>query len=481
MPGNTLRRLGIDTLLLAGQWMLGAVFLFSGFVKAADPLGMEHKLEAYFRAMDIDLGAFGIPLVAGSATLDIITVLIALVEFLFGMYYVLGMHQRLTAVFGTLFMAFMTSVTLWIYLYDPVPDCGCFGDAIVLTNAQTLAKNIVLLAVAILLLVYRRHMVRCISRRNEWFATSTSFLYILALSIYSIRMLPILDFTGYKEGTDLHTALYGEYRTCYVYEKEGEQRTFHDGETLPDSTWKLLSAESEEVVPPQIADFSITDAGGNDIGAEIIDDTAYTFLVTLPEITTADAGCSDLLNDVCDFAEDHGLAMWCATAVDEEGQQQWADRTGAAYPFATAAAETLKAMVRSNPGLMLIHEGRIIAKWGHHNIPDHEMLTVAGIQTLERYSQNFSTRKRYLLVTALYVGILLFVILSDRIWAGNRYYRRIRRARLWLQNNGENDTECPERGDTDTEERTEGQQLTAEGLPEKDHTETETTTNSTTL
>ena len=151
---------------------------------------MEHKLEAYFRAMDIDLGAFGIPLVAGSATLDIITVLIALVEFLFGMYYVLGMHQRLTAVFGTLFMAFMTSVTLWIYLYDPVPDCGCFGDAIVLTNAQTLAKNIVLLAVAILLLVYRRHMVRCISRRNEWFATSTSFLYILALSIYSIRMRP---------------------------------------------------------------------------------------------------------------------------------------------------------------------------------------------------------------------------------------------------------------------------------------------------
>ena len=151
--------------------------------------------------------------------------------------------------------------------------------------------------------------------------------------------------------------------------------------------------------------------------------------------------------------------MWCATAVDEEGQQQWADRTGAAYPFATAAAETLKAMVRSNPGLMLIHEGRIIAKWGHHNIPDHEMLTVAGIQTLERYSQNFSTRKRYLLVTALYVGILLFVILSDRIWAGNRYYRRIRRARLWQRHTAGNDTENPE----------------------TESTETATTTNSTTL
>lgn len=481
MPGITLRRLGIATLLLAGQWMLGAVFLFSGFVKAADPLGMEHKLEAYIRAMGIDFGAFGIPLVAGSATLDIITVLIALVESLIGMYYLLGMHQKLTAVFGTLFMAFMTSVTLWIYLYDPVPDCGCFGDAVVLTHAQTLAKNIVLLAVATLLLVCRRHMVRCLSRRNEWFATSSSFLYILALSIYSMRMLPIIDFTGYKEGTDLRTALYGEYRTSFIYEKGGEQRIFHDGEALPDSTWKFLSAESEEVVPPHIADFSITDAGGNDIGAEIIDDTAYTFLVTLPEITTADAGCSDLLNDVCDFAEDHGMAMWCATAVDEEGKQQWSDRTGAAYPFATAAAETLKAMVRSNPGLMLIHNGRIIAKWGHHSIPGNEMLTMAGIQTLERNSQNISSRKRYFLVTALYIGILLFVILADRIWAGNRYYRRIRRAKLWLQHNGENDTECPELEQRNPEASTEGQQLTAEGLPEKEHTETETTTNSTTL
>ena len=138
-------------------------------------------------------------------------------------------------------------------------------------------------------------------------------------------------------------------------------------------------------------------------------------------------------------------------------------------------------MVRSNPGLMLIHNGRIIAKWGHHSIPGNEMLTMAGIQTLERNSQNISSRKRYFLVTALYIGILLFVILADRIWAGNRYYRRIRRAKLWLQHNGENDTECPELGDTDSEESTEGQQLTAEGLPEKEHTETETTTNSTTL
>lgn len=436
MPANPLQRIAYVSLVLAGQWILGAVFMISGFVKAADPLGMDHKLEAYFRAMGIDLSSIDIPLLAGTATLDIIVVAMALVEFLIGMYYALGMHQRMTTIFGSLLMTFMTLLTVWIYLYDPVSDCGCFGDAFVLTNGQTLAKNIVLLAVAILLMVYRRLMVRCVSRRNEWFATTTSFLYILLLSLYSMRHLPVVDFTGYGVGTDLRSALYGEYRTRYVYERDGETRTFYDGETLPDSTWSMLSAESEEITPPKIQDFSITDAEGTDIGAEILDDEGYTFLLTLPEFTTADAGCSDILNDVCDFANDHSITMLCATSLSEDEQCLWSDRTGAAYPFAIAGSETLKAMVRSNPGLLLIHDGRIINKWGHHNMPDGEMLTMPQLDAMSRSSEAVSTRKIYLILTGLYIGILLFVVLIDRLWAGNRYYQRIRRARLWLSQSG---------------------------------------------
>lgn len=441
MSGKSLRRIGGVSLTLLGQWLLGAVFLFSGFVKAADPLGMEHKLEAYFRAMGMDLSGIGIQLVAGSAVLDIMVVFIALVEFLIGMYYALGMHQRTTVVFGSLLLGFMTAITFWVYLYDPVPDCGCFGDAIVLSNAQTLAKNVVLLIVALLLLGFRGGMIRCLSPRNEWFATTTSFLYVLILSAYSMRQLPLVDFTGYGVGTDLRSALYGEYRTRYVYERDGEQRTFYDGAVLPDSTWRMVSAESEEVVPPRIKDFSFVDAEGTDIGEEILASAGYTFLLTLPGSNTADAGCSDQINDVCDFAGDHDIPMWCATSLDADEQREWSDRTGASYPFATAGSETLKAMVRSNPGLLLIHDGHIIAKWGHHEMPDGETLTMPMLDAMSRQAPTLSHQRIYFLLTGVFIGILLVVVLCDRLWAGNRYYRRIRRARLWRSQAAAGDAE----------------------------------------
>lgn len=414
------------------QLLLGATFLFSGFVKAADPMGMEHKLEAYAQVVGEYIPWVASVFHAGTVYLDFPVVFLAATEFLLGMYFLLGIHQRLTTIVGTAFMVVLTLLTLFIFVYDPVPDCGCFGDAIVLSNGQTLLKNIVLLACVIWLLLGRQYMVRFMSRRIEWLSTTTSFIYIVALPIYTLWYLPLIDFTGYKVGTDIRTGLLGNYVTHYVYEKNGQQLTISDGEEFPDSTWILVSSESEELAQPIIDDFSMTDEVGTDIAEEILQDSSYTFLLTLPHFDTADKGCSDLLNDVYDFAVDNGLKMYCANALTPENQKRWSDRTGAAYPFVTSSAETLEAMVRSNPGLVLIHDGSIVAKWGHHDLPTEEVLNFSVLNQLVKDSKSPKQNRVYIWLSALYIILLLLGIILDRLWAGNKYYRRIRRAQLWL-------------------------------------------------
>lgn len=398
------------SLSLLAQWALAATLLFSGFVKAADPMGMEHKLEAYIRVLTYYMPWAGEWFHAGTIYLHIPVVALALFEFLLGVNMFLGVHQRFSTAATTLFITAMTLVTAWIYAYDPVPDCGCFGDAITLTNGQTLVKNLVLLACAIALLMHRKYMVRFIGRGSEWVPTNSSFIYIIALSAYSLWFLPLVDFTGYKEGTDINTALMGEYDTQYTYAPDGKT---------------VLSAESVQLAAPTIEEFSMTDAGGNDLAEEILCDSSYTFILTLPTLVTADKGCSDQLNDVYDFCVDNHLRMVCATTLTPDERDEWSDRTGAAYPFAEASAEMLEAMVRSNPGLLLIHNGKIIKKWGHHQMPQQEELTLEALQAKTRHTAEVSSAaSTYAVLSLIYIGLVCLVIITTNI----RRALRIRKA-----------------------------------------------------
>ena len=189
MTQNKTLRIVLRVATTLAQWLLAATFLFSGFVKALDPMGMEHKLEAYCNHM-----GWNIP--AGSLYLDAAAVTLALVEFTLGVYLLLGMRKRLTAIGTFLFMLVMTAMTVYIYLYSPVPDCGCFGDAITLTNGETLAKNIVLLACALLLLIAGQHSLRIISRHTQWLLSLFALVYMNGVALYTLHYIPLVDFTG---------------------------------------------------------------------------------------------------------------------------------------------------------------------------------------------------------------------------------------------------------------------------------------------
>lgn len=392
-------------LSLALQWTLAATFLFSGFVKAADPMGMEHKLEAYLQALDTWMPWVVSHAHAGTIYLDLPVVGLATLEFILGVYFLFGVHQKFSTTVGTLFMSVMTLITVYVYAYDPVPDCGCFGDAITLTNGQTLVKNIVLLGMAVGLLCCRRYMVRFVNRDSEWVPTNSSFIYIIGLSLYSIWYLPLIDFTGYRVGTHVIDALMGQYTTHYTYAADGKT---------------IIDAQSEQIAPPTIDEFAMTSNDSIDIADEVLADSSYTFILTLPRLVTADKGCSDQLNDVYDFVVDHHLTMYCATTLTADERNTWCDHTGAAYPFVEASAEMLEAMVRSNPGLLLIHNGTIVGKWGHHNMPQESELNLKTLDALSRSAKDVSVNTTYIKLSLLYVGLMLFVVFTTNLRRGWR-------------------------------------------------------------
>ncbi len=413
MSKNSVINLTLHLLTWLAQWLLAATFLFSGFAKALDPMGMEHKLEAY-------CAAWGVPIMAGSLYLDVAAILLALVEFSLGIYLLLGIRQRLAGIGTLVFMSVMTLMTLYIYIYSPVSDCGCFGDALILTNGQTLAKNIVLLACAILLVCQRQRSLRIISEHNQWLLSLYSVLYMLGVSFYSLHYLPLMDFTGFELGVDISEAMSGEFTTTLTYEKNGEKRTFGLDE-LPDSTWKYVDAQTEVLKEPTIKEFSITERNGDDISEELLADTNYVFIATLPKIAMADAGCSDALNDIYDYSTDHHYRFLCATTGSNEEIKTWVDRTGASYPFVEASSELLKEMVRSNPGLILLKGGRIIAKWSRNEMPDEKELAhlTSTTEDVQRNQRNHA----FLLLFLWFVVPCGVVFLLDRIWMGHRFYK----------------------------------------------------------
>ena len=255
--------------------VVAVTFIFSGFVKAIDPLGTQYKIEDYAEAAGL------LSLTYPWATLGLSVALSAL-EFCLGVFLLFAIHRRMVSRITVVFMAVMTLVTLWIWIGDPVKDCGCFGDAVHLSNGQTLLKNIVLLACAVVLVWRPLDMVRFISRTNQWIVINYTVLFIVLVSIYCLYHLPLFDFRPYHVGADIKKGMEmpegvkgPEFETTFIMEKDGVRKEF-SLENYPDSTWTFIDSKtvqtSEGYVPP-IHDFSITTQGeGEDITEEVLAD-----------------------------------------------------------------------------------------------------------------------------------------------------------------------------------------------------------------
>ena len=362
----------------ACRFLLAVVFIFSGFVKAVDPLGTQYKIQDY-------LEVFGWAASVPAFLPFLASVLQAMVEFCLGVYLLFGIRRRMTTLFVVLIMGVMTPLTLWLALSNPISDCGCFGDAVTLTNWETFGKNVLLLIAAVSVFKWGNRITPLVTKRFDWLVAMYTFLYISGMTLYCYRELPVFDFRPYHIGADIRKGMEipeGEkptvYETRFILQKDGVEKEF-TLENYPDSTWTFVDSKTmvkEQGYEPPIHDFSIIrQEDGEDITDEVLDDDNYTFLLVAHQLSQADDSTIDLINELYDYSVEHGYQFYCLTSSPDSDIEDWQERTGAEYPFCLMDDITLKTMIRSNPGLMLLKNGVVINKWSVNSLPDEYVLT----------------------------------------------------------------------------------------------------------
>lgn len=357
------------------RFILAATFLFSAFTKANDPVGLTIKLGDYASA----LGLTQLP----DYVLYTSGMLLMLAEAVLGIYLFVGMRRRRrVAAAATIFMMVMTAVTIWIAIENPVSDCGCFGDAIKLSNGQTLVKNIILLAMAIFITIRYKMMFRIIHKNWSWLVTVPVVLAYVVFYTYCAYMLPVVDYLPFAEGTNLRKtvktgdALDMRYKSTIIYKRGDEILELGLDDDDPDSTWTYVETKTvmlDNVTEEEAeTEFYVIDCDGDDITDDIIQADGYTFLVIVPEIGKASEACAGKFNSIYDYCNKYDYGFYFITMADEQQQERWRRNTGAKYPFCESEDRMLWQVVRDNPGLVLLKDGVVRRKWSQTSMPEFD-------------------------------------------------------------------------------------------------------------
>lgn len=354
--------------------LLALTFLFSGFVKAVDPLGTVYKIEDYIKAFGgwfTDL----MPL-AGTAA-----VLLILIEWLLGVCMLANVRTKWTSWLSLVFYLVMTPLTLWIALTNPVSDCGCFGDAIVLTNWQTFWKNVVLLSLAICLVICRKAIPQLWKGWVEIIIAFVGASIAGGIMLYSYNHLPPMDFRPYKVGNHIPTLMevpegapVDEYQITLIYEKDGVEQEF-TLENYPkgDDSWTFVDQKSvliKKGYEPPIHDFEILTMNFEDITYDIIESEQAITLITMYDLDKTNRTQAAKLMDIYQACMDRGEQCYFLTGSGEEqiyafGEEIGMDMETIESTFCTIDPVTLKTIVRANPGMFVVENGTILEK---HNL-----------------------------------------------------------------------------------------------------------------
>lgn len=408
------------------RFILAVTFIFSGYVKAIDPLGTLYKLKDYAAAMALND-------ILPDWALVIVAIGLGALEFSLGVFMLFAVRRHMVSKITLALMSVMTALTVWIYIADPVKDCGCFGDALKLTNGETLLKNIVLIACATLVAWRPVDMARFISRTNQWIVRYYTITYIVVTSVYCLYTLPIFDFRPYRVGTNIKQGMeipegaeQPEFESTFILRKNGVTREF-TLDNYPDSTWEYVdtkTVQTKKGYEPPIHDFAITtNDTGEDITDQVLTKKGYTFLLVSPRLAVADDSNFGDIDQIYEYAEENGVDFFCLTASTNEDIERWRELTGAEYTFCNADETTLKTMIRSNPGLILLNDGTIIGKWSHNALPQTDDLTAPLEQLPIGKAQNDSTPERLLIVLLTFFVPLMALTIADRLWAWTKWIR----------------------------------------------------------
>ena len=410
--------------------VVGAVFAFSGFVKAIDPIGSAYKIQDYFIAFGLtELFPLALP---GA-------VFMVSAELVLGILLLLGIFRKITIVFIALFMVFFTPLTLWVAMNNPVADCGCFGDAFVITNWQSFSKNVVLLLSSVFLLFKFEHITPLFSKKIAKFVAIFVIVFSTLFSFYNLHREPVLDFRPYRIGVNIPESMrvnpenLSVYEAILIYRKDGEYHEFTESEFAEseflwnDPAWEFVDTRIRLVQAgerPAIEHFVIeslvfdeaTDVWlfDEDITNEILSEPNYSFLMishSLDRMRTRQLRYFEAINR---YAQERGYSFYLLTASPLNIIGEWERRHQTGFRIIHGGDQrAVHTIMRTNPGLMLLQEGTIINKWAGSEVRNVSGLTVPLNET------NFvvvKDEKRRNAMRLLLIGLLLLVPLAIFKW-----------------------------------------------------------------
>lgn len=396
----------MKTLRIVARIILGSVFIFSSFVKGVDPQGFAIKLSEYFES-------FGLP---PMETISLIFgVLVCVGELIIGVCLFIGLRMKITSWAALLFMSFFTVLTFYSALANPVTDCGCFGDAIKLTNWQTFYKNVVFIAFAIFIFIQHKRYQPMFGPTYEWVIVAAYTLAGILIFVFNINHLPVIDFRPYHVGADIKAGMVipegapvSVYETTFLYKKNGEVKEFTD-KNYPwnDSTWVWVETKQKLVkqgYEAPIHDFSVTDENGMDLTDSVLNYKGYTFLLISTDLRTADKDGILKASQIAEEAKKNGHSFYCLTASPLDFAASYKKAYNLKFSFYTTDKTTLKTIIRSNPGLVLLKEGVVIGQWHYNDFPE------AGFVKVNMLAQQMDNMRKQDNHKLVFLFISVFVI-----------------------------------------------------------------------
>jgi len=301
-------------------------------------------------------------------------------EVVIGVALLLGLRMKETAWGVTLFMGFFTVLTLIIALTNPVSDCGCFGDALILTNWQTFFKNLFLIPPTVLVFMYRKKYKPAYGNAGEWVWVGITTAVVLWITLHCYRHLPWIDFRPYHIGADIAYGMtipegmpVDEYHTTVIMERNGVVKEFPVNDyPWDDSTWVYIDVKTVQIkegYTPPIRDFSITATNGFDLTEDVLSDESFTFLLVAHSLSKSNRKALEKASAIADFCNEHGYRFYCLTGSTQSEIEHLKSTLGLRYDFCTADDTMLKTIIRANPGLVLLQKGTVIGKWHHNDFP----------------------------------------------------------------------------------------------------------------
>ncbi len=355
------------------RFLVGVLFIISGFIKANDPLGFSYKLDEYF-------GVFHMPWLTHISLF--LAIFICAFEIGLGIALLLGAKMRFTAWSLLLMIIFFTFLTFWSWKFDVVKDCGCFGDALHLKPFQSFMKDVILFVLIFFIFIGKDDIKPLFGERPSTILAYAGFLASFLFSVYCYRHLPVIDFRPYAIGKNIpegmklpDNAVRDSIVMIFIYEKGGKQQEFTTEELKNvDDTWKFVDRKDKvirEGDKPKIHDFTINSTDGTDITQDVLQ-MKNVFLLVSYDINHANEKVQSKINDFVALCQKDQVEFIGMTSSSPKEVEDFRHKHNSMFQYYFTDGTTLKTMIRSNPGLMLLHNGTVVAMWHYNDLPSYD-------------------------------------------------------------------------------------------------------------